>query len=204
MHPVDFQGNYDMTSHIISIGTPAYLIASKAIRYDDALRMLMSIDHHKDDIYKRLKIDTGSYKSCCLDTACNLPLDELGFLTPFKNELKTVVGIESKELFSFLLSAFALFFPVFRFIISVASWIKKRRLNMEMDNIIQNTNQEEPFKNFKNLKKQVVDSYGKGLLLEAHYNSLKDRINMYLDEFKKSSEESLEILPADHFIINPA
>jgi hypothetical protein len=122
-----------------------------------------------------------------------LPLAEMDFFTPFYNEFNAVARLEWKELGVFLLSICTFFVPAFKSVSSISSGIRTRRLNAEVDGILQPAGHATGpvqadskvccMEKLLQLKHKATDFYGKGILVETHYNPLKERINMHLADY---------------------
>lgn len=207
----DFNNKYDVQQmeNVSTIGTMAYLIASKSTPDDDVMRMLKRIDTSKTRICRSLitlhGIDTLSYinKGKYL-----MPLSEYGFFKSFKDEYEASRQIKGKELFTFLLSVIGLFFPVLRSVNGIGSAWNAWYCNKQIDQVSKALNRDgakkeadpvtpaaqavpEIVDHLSDLKMKIIDLYGDGNLLDTHYNRLTQRIAMHIE--KLSFKPGLEV-----------
>src|SRR5260221_3015383 len=190
----DFKNKYDeqQMENISTIGTLAYLIASKSTPDDDVLRMLKRIDTSRTRIYRSLitlhGIDTLSYFD---KGKYIMPLSEFGFFKSFKDEYEASRKIKGKELLTFLLSVIGLFFPVLKSVNGIGSAWNAWYYNKQIDQVATTRAAPEIVDHLSALKGRIIDLYGDGNLLEAHYNRLTQRIAMYMEKF--SFKPGLEV-----------
>ena len=177
----DFKGKYNSTNNISTFGTLTYLIASKAISDGIARSLLEKIDGSKDSIHRAMI--HGREKN-----DLSLALFEIGFFNVFNDEFEASMKIRLKEIIIFLLSALTLFFPVFKSVMGSKYIWQRWDINKKIDAIVTGygkTPEENAvaLSGINNLKEKVIDLYGDGLLSEAHYNPLMERIGLYYTKF---------------------
>jgi len=98
-----------------------------------------------------------------------------------------------KEVIIFLLSVMTLFFPVFKSVMGFKFIFQRWDINKKIDEIVRQYGNK-PEENhiarscIKELKEQVINLYGDGLLSEAHYNPLMKRIGFYYEKFSAKTQ----------------
>ena len=176
----DFKGKYDSTKNISTLATITYLIASKSIRDNEARQLLKKIDLAKDSIHRSLT--RTPFKED------NQALFEFGFFNIFNDEYENTNKQRMKEVIIFLLSVMTLFFPVFKSVMGCKFIFQRWDINKKLDEIVKEYSKK-PEENYiaragiKELKEQVINLYGDGLLSETHYNPLMKRIGLYYEKF---------------------
>ncbi len=180
LREADFKNKYDSANNISTLATFTYLIASKSIRNDDVDRMLNKLHTVKNSIHRALIHP--------LDTTKSLPLDEFGFFNTFDDEYEASIKLQTKEKIVFLLSVLTLFFPVFRSVFGFKYIWQRWSINRKIDEIVAGCGGT-PEENvvtcgrISDLKENVINLYGDGLLSEAQYDPLMKRITMYHEKF---------------------
>ena len=193
----DFKLKYPQIKNVSTIGTYAFLITSKLTFDADVWRVIKMINDSKDSVHGTLIHLDGSdstyYGLKNNEGTGILPLKELDFFNAFNDEYETMNRIQGKEVAGLILSIVMFIFPVFKSVSAYSSKLRSGCLNKQLDGavrILSRANkQNHPnilgalYFKLIDLKKQLVDLYGRGKISESHFKPLSERLKMYMDKF---------------------
>ena len=192
----DFKGKYPQIENVSTIGTYAFLITSKLTFDADVLRLVKKIEDSKDSVHEtliHLDASDSSYYGLKGEGPGVLPLKELDFFNAFKDEYETMNRIQGKEVAALILSIVMFIFPVFKSVYAYSSKLRSWCLNKQLDGAVHILSKADK-NNHSNilgvlyfklleLRKRLVDLYGRGKISESHFKPLSERLKMYMDKF---------------------
>jgi hypothetical protein len=184
LHVADFHGKYDSTEGINTVGTFAFLIASREIQGDDIASILKKIRDSVTAIHKSLiKLPPGCNDSCYAGTndKCHfiLPLAEFSFYQSYKATSRASVSDQKKAMVPFLIAIAGFFIPILKSVFKFKSVLVVWRFNRDIDRLLKSGGavQEEYT---RQLSQRLAVYYGNCEISDAQHNALLSRIENQL------------------------
>jgi hypothetical protein len=177
----DFQKKYDGQEGINTMGTFAFLIASRDIGSDDIKNMLKKISIITPRIQKSIYTLPSTCSELCyagLTDNCPylLPLAEFGFYKYYQDEARESKAETSKATIPFVLALITFFFPILKSILSIKSVFRTWMFNRKIDEILA---RKEKNPDFSGIRQEIADKYAEGQLTETHFKALDSRISAH-------------------------